>query len=133
MVKKTLPETTATKYAINLDWYEANGRSFAHVVRNSLCANCKNKIEGKGTSPRKIVTMIKGCCSDETGFINDRQPILESIFRVFLSNGNQPLEIEDISQLLAKQRGGDTARTAPQLLSRLLRKEEYYGIHPISS
>ena len=133
MVKKTLPEATGLKYAIDLDWYEENHRSFAYAARNSLCAKCKRKVEGKGTSPHKIITMVKGCCSNEASFINDRQPILESVFRMFLSNGNRPIELEELSRLLAEQRGGDTSRAAPRVLSRLLRKEDYYGIRLVAT
>ena len=131
MVKETPPEATP-KYAIDLAWYEENHRSFAHAVRASLCAKCKHKIEGKGISPSKIIPMIKGCCSGESGFINDRQPILESVFRVLLSNGNKPIELEELSKQLAEQRGGDASRTTPQILSRLLKKEDYYGIRSTS-
>ncbi len=133
MVKKTPPKASVTGYAIDLEWYEQNHRSFAHAVRASLCDKCKRKIEGKEMPPHKIVAMIKGCCSKETGFINGRQPILESVFRIFLTNGNKPIELEELSKLLAEQRSGDTSRTAPQILSRLLHKEEYYGIRPVST
>jgi hypothetical protein len=133
VVKETLPETIGPKYAIDLDWYDQNNRSFAYATRSSLCAKCKHKIEGKGMPPRKIITMIKDCCSDETGFINNRQPILESVFRAFLSNGNKPLDVEELSRPLAELRGGDTSRTAPQVLSRLLQKEDYYGIRATSN
>jgi hypothetical protein len=130
MAKETTTQATGTEYAIDLNWYEEGPRSFIHAVRTSLCAKCQRKIEGKDISPRKIIGLIKGCCSGETDFINDRQPILESIFRVFLSNGNEPMGLEELSRLLSEQRGGDSTRTAPQILSRLLRKEDYYGIRP---
>jgi len=131
VAKKAPPEATEPKYAINLDWYEQNHHSFAQAVRTSLCDKCKHKIEGKGIPPHKIIALVKGCCSNETGFINDRQPILESVFRVFLSNGNKPIELEELSKLLAEQRSGDKSRSAPEVLSRLLKKEDYYGIRAV--
>lgn len=124
-------EPPKPRFAIDLDWYEENHRSFATAVRTSLCAKCQHKVEGKDMPAKKIIPMIKGCCSGEPDFINDRQPILESIFRVLLSNGNGPLEVEELSRRLAERRGGDTFRTAPQLLARLLRSEDYYGIRPV--
>lgn len=131
MVKEsaTLPRP---RFAIDLDWYKENHHSFLMAVRTSLCEKCQRKVAGKDVPAPKIIPMVKGCCSDEPNFINDRQPILESVFRIFLMNGNKPLELEELSRHLAERRSGDTSRTAPQVLARLLRNEEYYGIHLVT-
>lgn len=134
MVKEnTSAEPAGPRFAIDLDWYEPTRRSFASVVRASLCAKCQHKVQGKDLPAQRLLTLIKGCCSKEPNFINDRQPILESIFRIFLANGNEPLELTELSRRLVEQRGGDTSRTAPPILSRLLRTEDYYGIRATPS
>ncbi|GAI07324.1 unnamed protein product, partial [marine sediment metagenome] len=43
-----------------------------------------------------LLTTIKDCCSKTPGFITDKLPILGSIFRLFLANGNQPLDVEEL-------------------------------------
>lgn len=126
-------EPAALRFAIDLSWYEKNHRSFLEAVRLSLCEKCRRKIEGKDMTAKKIIPILRGCCSGEPDFINNRQPVLESLFRVFLQNGNVPLEVEEISKILAEARDGDTGRTAPVILARLLRTEDYYGIKPITN
>lgn len=128
--ENTTTESLKGRFFIDLDWYEQNRRSFSYVVRNSLCDKCRRRVEEKELPPDGIVAAAKDCCAGVPDFINDRQPILESVFRIFLSNGNEPLELEELSRQLAEWRGGDTYRTAPHILSRLLRSESYYGIRP---
>jgi hypothetical protein len=71
---------------------------------------------------------VRDCCSRTPGFINDRLPVLESVFRLFLANGNQPLELSELGRQLAERRG-DILRRAPQeFLSRLLENDRYYGL-----
>ena len=52
-------------------------------------------------------------------------------FRLFLVNGNQPLDLEELSKQLAEWRGGDTYRTSPEILSRLLDSSQYYGLRRV--
>jgi len=59
-------------------------------------------------------------------------PVLESIFRLFLANGNQPLELEELGKQLSEWRDGDTYRTSEEILSRLLLSDQYYGLRQIS-
>ena len=74
---------------------------------------------------------IKDCCSRTPEFINDRLPILESVFRLFLANGNQPLDLEELGKRLNEWRGGDPYRTSPETLYRLLKNDRYYGLRPV--
>ena len=74
---------------------------------------------------------IKDCCSKAPNFITGELPILESIFRLFLTNGNQLLGLEELGTQLSEWRGGDTYRTSVEILSRLLSSDQYYGLHQI--
>jgi hypothetical protein len=65
-------------------------------------------------------------------FITGQLPILESIFRLFLANGNQPLDLEELGRQLSEWRGGDTYRTSAEILSRLLASDQYYGLRQIN-
>jgi hypothetical protein len=83
-------------------------------------------------SAAELISGIKDCCSKKSEFITDELPILESIFRLFLANGNKPLSLEELSKQLAKWRGGNTQRTSVEILSRLLEDERYYGLREAS-
>ena len=123
----------AGRWFIDLDWLEQNNRSFLALARGCLCSKCTKRLkEGKGEiSAADLLSKIKDCCSKTPGFVTDRSPILESVFRLFLANGNQPLSLEGLSKQLAERRGGDTQRTSVGVLSRLLRNERYYGLRQV--
>ena len=126
-------EQPVGRWFIDLDWLEQNNRSFLALVRDCLCPKCAKRLkEGK----RKIlatdlIANVKDCCSQTSGFITDKSPILESVFRLSLANGNQPLDLEELSKNLLEWRGGDTRRASVEVLSRLLGNERYYGLRRI--
>jgi len=118
---------------IDLDWLEQNNRSFFILAQGSLCPRCRERMkEGKEEiSAADLISNIKDCCSQNPGFITDKLPILESIFRLLLTNGNQPLDLEELSRQLAERRSGAPQRTSVEVLSRLLQNERYYGLRQV--
>ena len=79
----------------------------------------------------ELLSTVKDCCSKSPDFITDKLPILDSIFRLFLANGNQPLELEELGGQLSEWRGGDTYSTSAEILSRLLKSDQYYGLRQV--
>ena len=127
-------EVTA-HWSIDLDWYQENKRSFASLAGERLCDVCRQR-RGEGgaeISADDLLASIKECCSQKTGYITAETPILESVFRLFLVNGNQPLDLEELSKQMAEWRGGDFHRTSVEVLSRLLASDRHYGIRQIAS
>jgi hypothetical protein len=122
-------------WSIDLDWFQENHRSISILVQNYLCAKCDKQLTAKGKkeSPNALMVAIKSCCSRAPDFINERLPILESIFRFFLSNGNKPLDIEELGKQLNVLRGGDPYRTSTETLSRLLKNDSYYGLREVQN
>jgi hypothetical protein len=117
------------RWFIDLDWLEEHDRSFLALAQGRLCAKCvKKRKDSKPISPAQLISTIKGCCGKASDFISDELPILESVFRLFLANGNQPLSLEELSKQLAKRMGAESPRTSVEILSRLLRDEHYYGL-----
>ena len=129
------PEQVRPRWFIDLDWYQLNDRSFFTLARSCLCPKCRQqlKVEEEEIPAADLFTAIKGCCSKEPGFITGELPILESIFRLFLANGNQPLDLQELGKALSEQRGGDTYRTSVEILSRLLKSDQYYGLRQVQS
>ena len=134
MVKEEISiEQPKTRWAIAPDWFQENHRSISVLVQNYLCPKCDKQLSAKGKkeSPDALMSAINKCCSRAPDFINDRLPILESIFRFFLTNGNQPLDIEELGKQLNTLRGGDPYRTSIETLSRLLKNDSFYGLKEI--
>ena len=126
-------EQPVGRWFIDLDWLEQNNRSFLTLARGCLCPKCAKRLkEGKREiSAADLIASIKDCCSQTSGFIIDKSPVLESVFRLFLANGNQPLDLEELGKHLAEWRGGDTQRASVEVLSRLLGNERYYGLRRV--
>jgi len=113
---------------IDLDWYRQNNRSFLALAQGCLCPECGERLKEGEISAADLVTTIRDCCSKTPDFITGKVPILEAIFRLFLANGNQPLDLEEMGRQLSDWRGGETSGTSAQVLSRLLERDQYYGL-----
>ena len=123
-------EQVKQRWFIDLDWYQQNNRSFLALAQRYLCPKCREQLKGE-MAAADLLTAIKDCCSQTPGFITGELPILDSIFRLFLANGNQPLDVEALGTQLSEWRGGDTYRTAPKILSRLLNNDQFYGLREV--
>jgi len=123
------------RWFIDLDWYQQSNRSFSTLAQGYLCAKCSKQLstEGKEVSEDELLATIKDCCANDPVFITGQLPILESIFRLFLANGNQSLDLEELGRQLSERRGGDTYRTSVEILSRLLKNDQYYGLRQVPS
>ena len=118
------------QWSIDLDWFQQNNRSLFALVQGCLCPKCSKRLEmGKGeVLATDLLANIRDCCSKAPGFITYQLPILESIFRLFLANGNQPLGLEELKGQLNEWWGGDVYRISLESLSRLLSNDQYYGL-----
>ena len=123
-------EQVRPRWFIDLDWFQQNDRSFSALAQSCLCSECRERSKGE-ISAADLLTTIKDCCSKSPGFITTELPILECIFRLFLANGNQPLDLEELGRQLSEWRGRDTYRTSAEILSRLLKSDQYYGLRQV--
>ena len=121
------------RWFIDFDWYQQSNRSFFALSQHYLCANCRERLKPGGTeiSPTELLRTIRECCSKIPEFITPKLPILESVFRLFLTNGNQPLDLEELGKQLSERFNGDTYRTSPEILFRLLSHDRYYGLRQV--
>jgi hypothetical protein len=126
-------DQSAARWFIDLDWLEQHHRSFLVLAQDYLCPQCRQRLEEgeKEISAAVLLSAIKDCCSKTPGFIAERSPVLESLFRLLLSVGNQPLDLEEVAKLLSERRG-DRRRTPPEVLSRLLESDHYYGLRQVA-
>jgi hypothetical protein len=122
-----------TRWAIVPEWFSLNNRSITAILQQYLCHECSKKFqtEGKESTPESLMAAIGSCCSHFPGFINEKLPVLEGVFRFFLTNGNTPVTIEELSEQINYTRGGSAYRYSPEALLRVLKADEYYGIQEI--
>jgi hypothetical protein len=127
-------ESPETRWAISLDWLDSNNRSATMLISEHLCPDCASKLNPgkKEPSPEELISIIQNCCSNTPEFISHRLPVMESVFRLFLGNGNQSMGLDEVGQRLSQLSGGDSYRTSPEALLRLLKNDRYYGLQEIS-
>ena len=118
------------QWAIDLNWLKTNGRSFSILARDTLCAKCRKKLKTDTieVKPADLLKAVESCCSKADNFIAPGLPFQESIFRVFLANGNKPLTLKELGEHLTRRRGADIYRTSAAFLSRMMQNDNYYGI-----
>ncbi len=119
------------RWFIDLDWSQQNNRSFFALAQGCLCPKCHERLRVAEVSAADLLSAIKDCCSKTPGFISGKLPILESIFRLFLASGNQPLDLEELGRQLVQWRGGDAYGASAEILSRLLQRDWYYGLRQV--
>ena len=128
-IDNTNNEQTGTRWVIDMEWYEKNHRSFYELAHNGLCPKCVEKLgkKKKKTTESDLLAAIKDCCGQTPDYVTGRMPIMESVFRIILANGNEPLSVSEISKQLNQRRGGEAYVTDPALLTRVLSNDKWYG------
>lgn len=121
-------------WAIDLEWYATNHRSLTVLARDTLCVKCRKKlrIDQEEIKASDILKSVKNCCAKSADFITPTLPLQETAFRVFLANGNQPLTLDELGRQMSERRGIDAYRTSPEMLLRLLRNDQHYGLRPVT-
>lgn len=130
--------TVETKFHIDLEWWRENRRDIHTYMREVLCDECRLQFAGyEGQSDVDWVDdqtgevnrvdalwhTIRTCCSLKQGYIAPNTPVVDAVFRTFLANGNRPLSINELYEILD--------RRPPATLLRLLTAgETYMGIRP---
>jgi len=135
---KSFGPTVNTKFHIDFSWWEKQNKDIHVFMRDLLCLECQSEIAS--SDPAALVDMIdpetaevhqvdamweaiQACCSRKPDFIPPDAPILDSIFRTFLANGNKPLSPLELQSRLVK-------RPADLILRMLTKGQVYMGIRP---
>jgi len=139
MVARYQRPTVDTKFHIDMRWWEANDLNIRVYMREALCDDCRNDFEnadsgeidwvdgqtGEVTRVDGLVHALRTCCSMKPSYITPSTPIVDAVFRTFLANGNQPLSVRELYELLD--------RRPPEVLLRTLTAGPIYmGIRRVA-
>jgi hypothetical protein len=122
-----------------LAWWNRQNKDIRVFLQDILCAECRDSVGD--LSENRIVDMIdpdtaevqrvdvmweaiRACCSRKPGYITVDTPLLESIFRTFLANGNRPLSVRELHARLNK-------KPAETMLRLLTKGRVYLGLRPV--
>jgi hypothetical protein len=102
--------TTKSKFQIDLNYWERQGRDFRSEVYDMLCDECKqlytledkqlvdhvNPLTGQVTRIDALLDCVSDVCANSPDFINPKMPLTRSIFRALVASANTPQSAEDI-------------------------------------
>ncbi len=132
--------TVDTKFHIDLDWWQAQeGRDLRVYMREALCDECRAELGESGQDENvdwvdeetgevnqvdAVWHSIRTCCSLKKDYITPNSPVVDAVFRTFLANGNKPLSMKELYELLD--------RRPPSMLLRIfVGGQLYMGIRPV--
>jgi len=110
--------TLHTPYHIDFDWWSKNDRDWRVYLRNYLClehqeafANLQAEEEVDWVDPDTAeVQRVDGLqhvliahCAKQEEFITQQTTLVDSVFRLFLANGNLPLTPVELAEQLGRQ------------------------------
>jgi len=127
-----------TKFHIDFDWWEREGRDLRVYLQSHLCPECKviytnhrgseevDWIDPETAEVTRVDALwqsLRTHCRQRSDFITESTPLTDAVFRAFLANGNAPLSAIELHEIL----GGRTAKT---ILRTLGGRKVYKGIKP---
>ena len=131
--------TVNTPFHIDFDWWKKNERDWHVYLRTLLCAEhqqaFENMEEGQtidwvdpATAEVKPVDGIQNAlmthCVKQPDFLTSQTALVEAVFRLFLTNGNNPMTSKDL---------GTRLNRPPETILRTLASARVYkGIRPYS-
>jgi hypothetical protein len=138
--KKTslVKPTLGTPFHIDFTWWQQTDREWRVYLRSLLCSEHQEvyaDIDADETidwvDPETAeVHQVDGLqhvlishCSQRDNFLQEHTALVEAIFRLFMQNGNSPMNVEEIAQKLN--------RPAQPILKMLSGHRVYRGLRPI--
>lgn len=127
-----------TPFHIDFAWWESNDRDWQVFLRSLLCPEHQQALasiqEGQvidwidpQTAEVKPVDGIQNAlmshCALQPDFVNPHTAVVEAVFRIFLVNGNQPMNAEGLAARLN--------RPAETILRTLAGPRVYRGLRPV--
>jgi len=145
MNKMTLPSalpmlvkpTLDTPFHINYDWWERKELHIGVELQSHLCPEHQeafsehfdlekidwvNEKTGEVKKVNGLQHVLQVHCSKQPDYINSDLSLIDTIFRIFLANGNSPLTCKELSGL--------AGRLPEKILRTLSGRRIYKGIQP---
>ncbi len=131
--------TLSTPFHIDFEWWKQNDNNWRIYLHSCLCEEHraafsdldKNSFTMDWIDPQtaeiksiedSLQDILINHCAKQPGFVTIHTTLVDSVFRIFLSNGNSPLTPLQLAQL--------TGKSAETILRTLSGPTVYKGIRP---
>jgi hypothetical protein len=109
--------TLETPFHIDFEWWKTHDNNWRVFLLACLCPEHQKLFENQAeggmidwvdpqTAEIRLVDGLQSTlmshCAKEPGFVTSNTAMVDAIFRVFLSNGNQPLNAEELGEKIGK-------------------------------
>ena len=122
-------------YAIDVGWYKENQRSLSAVLRSRIRLLGGETLERKlqKRKGQSILDALGKQKAKNPGFIPPDLPLVEAVFRVFLTSGNVPLTPVEVRERLMEwwRETGPYKEVEPHILKRLMDHDRFYGFYRV--
>ncbi len=130
--------TINTRFHIDFDWWIQSDNDWRVFLQSLLCAehqqafsevNPNVQIDWVDPETAEIQrvdglqNILINHCAQQPGFITAKTTLVDSVFRVFLANGNEPMTPQQLSEKLN--------RPPATILATLSGRQVYRGIRPL--
>ncbi len=133
-----LRPTLSTPFHVDFEWWKSHDHNWHVYLAGYLCESHRSFFEpgngnqlvdsidpetGEVFQTDQLMEILVNHCAKQEGFIQSNGALTDSVFRLFLSNGNKPLSAEEISVFIN--------RPAETILKTLSGPRIYRGIKPL--
>ena len=109
--------TVQTRFHIDFDWWRQNDRDWRVYLRNFLCpehqilfaeADVTEQVDWVDPITAEVQrvdglqNVLITHCAKQPSFITQQTTLVDSVFRLFLANGNTPLTPEQLAEHLGR-------------------------------
>lgn len=132
-----LKPTPKTKFRVDFEWWKSQDKNWRSSLLSFLCEEHQalfssvrsdasfdiiSTSTGEVAQGDLLLDTLVNHCAKQDHFISENSTLVDSIFKIFLVNSNQPLSSEELS--------AQTGRPADIILRTIGSNQVYKGIRP---
>ena len=123
-------------FFISEEQAERIGAALPLMIANRLGYMDRQGLEEEPTADsdyRLYIDLIVGSSSNDADYLLPDTPLKEALFRTILANGNEPMNAEQISEILTERwaMSAYPRNLSPHVINRLLENSANYCIIPV--
>lgn len=127
-----------TKFRVDFEWWKSQDRNWRNWLVAFMCSKHQelfiqstdaqemdlvNPETGEVTRGDGLIETLVEHCAMQEGFISPNAPLVDSVFKVFIVNRNQPLNAIELAERIGKP--------ADTILRTIGTTKVYKGIRPV--
>ena len=116
-ISALIKPTLKTKFHVDFEWWKSQDRNWKVYLQAFLCPEHQklladytytdqidliNPTTGEVTRVDALLYALTEHCAKQPDFLAGNSALVDSIFKIFLVNGNVPLNSDELSALLSK-------------------------------